>query len=261
MYGESVFATMRMSDSQVLDWDLHFDRLKRGVSFLFGPFSQGDHFAEDLRERLENCWQREQGDKVLRLTLFRDQERRGLIRSGHSSVSDLRLHLKASPWDPDRSNDQPMNLRTCAAPQRPDWWPGYLKAGNYLETILAQKLFLKPGDDDLLFLSPSDTVTESSVANIFIVKNNKLFTAPSGPMVLEGVMRKKVIQLHDEYFSDCMEDASTLDQLYRSDAVFATNSLRGLMLVGKVDDQEIQVSSDLREKLNAFKKRLMHEKA
>ena len=260
MYGESVFTTMRMSDSRVLDWDLHFDRLKRGVEFLFGPFSHGDQFGDQLRERLENCWQRESGDKILRLTLYRDQEQRGLIRPIHTSVSDLRLHLAASVLDPAR-NDDSLSLRTCSAPVMPDWWPSYLKAGSYLHTIIAQKLFLKPGDDDLLYLSKNDTVTESSVANIFIVRNNKLFTAPPGPQVLEGVMRKKVLNLYGGFFSGCDEDASSLEQLYKADAVFATNSIRGLMIIGKVDNRELKLSNEMKEKLFEFKKRLMDEKA
>ncbi len=249
MYGESVFTTMRMKENQVKDWDLHFDRLKRGVEFLFGPFSQGDNFAQDLRERLENRWQLENGNKILRLTIYRDQEERGLIRRSHMSVEDLKVHLHSTHWDDGRQKDRALSLRTCAAPLRPHFWPSYLKAGNYLSTILSQKLFLQPEDDDLLFLSHEDTVLESSVANIFIVRNDKLYTAPLGPQVLDGVMRKKTLGHYQDFFKDCDEDASSLEQLYKADAVFATNSVRGVMMIGRVDGRDLVILPEVSEKL------------
>jgi branched-subunit amino acid aminotransferase/4-amino-4-deoxychorismate lyase len=259
MYGESVFTTMRMKENQVKDWDLHFDRLKRGVEFLYGPFSQGDNFGQDLRERLENRWQQENGHKILRLTIYRDQEERGLIRRSHMSVADLKVHLHSANWDGERQKNQTLSLslRTCAAPLRPYFWPPYLKAGNYLPTIMSQKFYLQPGDDDLLFLSHDDTVLESSVANIFIVRKDKLFTAPLGPQVLEGVMRKKTLDHYQDFFKDCDEDASSLDQLYKSDAVFATNSVRGVMMIGKVDDRDLTIRPETLEKLMRLHEHLM----
>jgi branched-subunit amino acid aminotransferase/4-amino-4-deoxychorismate lyase len=115
---------------------------------------------------------------------------------------------------------------------------------------------MKSEDDDILFLSPDDTVLESSVANIFVVRHNRLFTAPLGPNVLDGVMRKKVIEVSREFFDDCIESASTIDQLYKADAVFGTNSIRGPFLVGRVDDHEIIYSNDFLNKFDEFRKRV-----
>ena len=257
LYGESVFTTMRMQNSLVLDWDLHYDRLKRGVEFLYGPFSQGPDFDQELRTRLEARWQQESGDKILRLTVYRDQEQRGLIRTGNTSVYDLKISLMSSNWDPLRVNENPLSLRTCAAPERPEWWPSFLKTGNYLHVILAQKMIMKNGDDDLLFLSRQDTITESSVANIFLVRKGKLFTPPAGPQVLEGIMRKKVLDCYQDYFRDCDEDASELEQAYKADAVFATNSVRGLMMIGKIDDRDLHLDPETNEKLKQLAQRIM----
>ena len=192
-YGESIFTTMRLMNGQIVDWEYHFDRLKKGAEFLYGPFSDGDDWSMLLRGRLEDRAFLEGGDKVVRLTIYRDQAR-GLLRSGIVSVNDLKIHIHSSPYDPSRSEGKKLHLRTCGMSKRPHWWPSFLKAGSYLETILAQKMFMRPGDDDVLFLSPQDTVWESSVANIFVVRHNKLYTAPTGPNVLDGVMRRKVIE-------------------------------------------------------------------
>ncbi len=255
MYGESVFTTLRMIDGRLCDWDYHFDRLKRGVEFVYGPFTDADEWALNLRTRIETRLFTETGDKVIRLTVYREQSR-GLIRTSLISVAGLRIQINASPYEPQRSEGKMLSLRTCAAPLRPYWWPGYLKAGDYLETILCQKQFMKPGDDDVLFLSQNDTVLESSVANIFVVRHNKLYTAPTGPNVLEGIMRRKVIETYELIFDEFEESETTIEQLFHADAVFGTNSVRGPFLIARIDDREYAYDQEFLKKFDILRKRV-----
>lgn len=256
MYGESVFSTMRMTDGRVQDWDLHFDRIRKGVEFVYGPFTEGDEWISMLRNRIETRFNGIDGDKVLRLALYREQAR-GLLRSSVISVTDLKIHVNQSPLEPARFEQRMLKLRTCPAPRRPYWWPSFLKAGNYLETILTQKMFMKPGDDDVLFLSPEDKIYESSVANIFVVRHDRLYTSPVGPNVLEGVMRKKVLQIASRYFLEVIEEGTSIDQLYKADAVFGSNSVRGLFLVDRIDDHEITYKQGFLEKFNEFRNQVL----
>lgn len=122
LYGESVFTTMRMVDGVVRDWDLHFDRLKRGVEFVYGPFSDGDDWALYFKNRLEARYQQEVGNKILRLTIYREQAR-GLKCEKVISVSSLKTHLLSSTFDPTRVENKMIKLRTCPAIPRPLWWP------------------------------------------------------------------------------------------------------------------------------------------
>ncbi len=259
MYGESVFTTMRMVDGVVQDWGYHFERLRKGVEFLYGPFTDGPDWVPLFKNRLETKFQNETGDKVLRLTVYREQAR-GMLRSSLISFLDLKLHLASSVFDNTRIESRMFKLRTCPAPTRPHWWPSYLKAGNYLETILCQKKYLTAEDDDILFLSPSDTVLESSVANIFIVRHDTLYTAPPGPNVLEGIMRKKVIDAAPDFFSDFIESETTMEQLLKANAVFGTNSIRGLFLVDRIDDYEITYSDEFLDKFMKLKNKVFYEK-
>ncbi len=252
MYGESVFTTMRLLDGTLSDWDLHYDRLQKGVEFLYGPFTDGDDWTHKLKNRLESKFLDLSGDKILRLSVYREQSR-GLIRSGLISVTDLKVHLSQGPLDQSRYIDKTIKLRTCPAPMRPHWWPSFLKAGNYLETILAQKMFMRPDDDDVLFLSQDDTVLESSVANIFVVKHDKLYTAPLGANVLDGVMRKKIILSAPDVFKDVDETETTIEQLFKADAVFGCNSVRGLFIIDRIDDHEIKYNEEFKVKFERLK--------
>jgi 4-amino-4-deoxychorismate lyase len=257
MYGESVFTTMLMFDGRLNDWDYHFERLKKGAEFIYGPFNEKD-WALLLKDRLETRLLAESGDKVVRLTLYREQAR-GLRPIGSGSVGDLKISVQSFLYDSSRLEGK-IKLRSCAVNPKPLWWPGFLKTGNYLETILAQKMNLKPGDDDLLFLSPDDTICESSIANIFVVRHNKLYTPPAGPHVLEGVMRRKVMESAKDFFDDCIEAASSYEQLLKSDAIFGTNSVRGLFLIERIDDHEVVYQQEFLETFELLKKRVLHEK-
>jgi branched-subunit amino acid aminotransferase/4-amino-4-deoxychorismate lyase len=255
MYGESVFTTMRMINGQLMDWNLHFERLRKGVDFVYGPFTDGDEWVPLLKNRVESRIFNETGDKVLRVTVYREQAR-GLVRLGLVSINDLKIQVSTSAYDASRFEGKMLKLRTCSVPQKPYWWPSFLKTGNYLETILSQKNFMKPGDDDVLFLSNKDTVTESSIANIFVVRHNILYTAPLGPNVLEGIMRRKVMEASNLFFDKCEESETSIEQLLKADAVFGTNSVRGPFLVDRIDDREIFYTQEFLTKFEALKQRV-----
>lgn len=257
MYGESVFTTMRMVNGKVRDWELHFERLRKGAEYIYGPFKEDDSWQGLLRDRLENRLELEQGEKIIRLTLYREQEKeRGLLTTRLLSIMDLKAHVDTHPFEPERWEGRNFHLRTLHSSMKPAWWPSFLKAGSYLETILAQKKFLGPGDDDLLFMSNDDTVFESSVANIFVCRHDKLYTAPTGPNVLDGIMRRRVLGQAHVSFRSVSEKESTRKEILKADGVFGTNSIRGLFLISKIDDHEISTSPEFLERFVQLKRAL-----
>lgn len=249
LYGESVFTTMRMSSGKVQDWDLHFDRLRQGIEYVFGPFSEGEDWAVLLKHRMEAGLALEGENKVIRLTVYRHQEK-GLRPARIVSVTDLKLNFRVQNFE---AEPGALRLRSCPVNSRPKWWPSFLKSGTYLETILAQKIHLQENDDDLLYINHDDTVLESSVANIFIVKDNRLFTAPTGPNVLEGVMRKKVLGRAREFFEGVVESQTSLADALKADAVFGTNSIRGVFLIKSIDEKIYEPPTELLEKIELLK--------
>lgn len=256
MYGESVFTTMKMVAGKVHHWDEHFDRLRKGIEFLYGPFAEVENWQALLKGQLEARLQSETGDKVLRLTVFQTQVR-GLKQRGLNSVHELLVHLSATPLEHKNSERKAMRLRTCPAIIRPDWWPSFLKAGNYLETIVCQRRFLKPEEDDLIFLSPDNKVLESSVANIFILRHNILYTAPPGPNVLEGVMRRKVLEVSKDVFADSVEAETSLEQLLKADAIFGSNSIRGVFLIDQINEHKISTTANVLAQFGILKNRVL----
>ena len=107
----------------------------------------------------------------------------------------------------------------------------YIKSTCYIENIIEKENAKKMGYDDVVFLNENGYVTETSCANIFIVKNKEIFTPKVEDGLLDGMIRRKIIE---EF--QLQEKSITLEELKKSDEVIITNSLMGAMSIKKIDD-------------------------
>lgn len=251
LYGESVFTTMRMISGEVKDWDLHFDRLKRGIDFVFGPID--DSLWLPFKLMIEEKTKRLSGSKALRVTVFA----RGDIgfKPLKANLEELEVVITERPL-PDLDL-RPRRLKSVRRPGRPNFWPSFLKAGSYLETLLTQKYMLNSGDDDLLFCDESGNIEESSVANIFIVQGTTLITPALGPNVLEGITRKKVLDVAPLFFDKTSEESISLNEKFHADGIFLSNSIRGIFLVDRIDDFEISYSEKFLKTFNELREMVL----
>lgn len=108
----------------------------------------------------------------------------------------------------------------------------YVKSLNYLENLIEKEKALKSGLNDIIFLNENKFITETSCANIFIVKNNSIFTPKVNDGLLNGIIRRWIIDNFHVF-----EKSITLNELLNADEVFITNSLIGIMYVSKIKDK------------------------
>lgn len=124
-----------------------------------------------------------------------------------------------------------MNLTTSNVRRNSTSRLCYIKSTCYIENLLEKEEAKKKGFDDVIFLNENGNITETSCANIFIVKNNEIFTPRITDGLLDGIIRRKII----ENFK-VQEKSITFEEMSKSDEVIITNSLMGAISVKKVDD-------------------------
>lgn len=107
----------------------------------------------------------------------------------------------------------------------------YIKSTCYIENLIEKENAKKSGYDDVIFLNENGYVTETSCANIFIVKNKKIFTPKLEDGLLGGIVRSEIIR---EF--DVNEKSITIEDLMQSDEVIITNSLMGVMCIREIDE-------------------------
>ena len=111
-----------------------------------------------------------------------------------------------------------------------------IKSGNYLNNILATLEARKAGAVDAIMLNAEGHVTESSTANVFIVKEGTLITPPEAAGILDGVSRHTVLELARREGMAVRLDLFDAEALREADECFLTSTTRDVMPVNRVDD-------------------------
>lgn len=122
----------------------------------------------------------------------------------------------------------------------------YIKSTNYLDNILQREEALKSGYDEVLFLNEKGFVAEGSISNIFLIKENKIYTPKVESGLLPGIVRGFII---DEF--NVIEKEIVLEDLFNADEIFITNSLLGIMGISKLEDKILsknKITIGIREK-------------
>lgn len=107
----------------------------------------------------------------------------------------------------------------------------YIKWIGYFENILEKRKAKELGYTDALFLNEKGYVAETSCANIFIVKDNNIYTPKIEDGILNGIIRGWII---DNF--QVLERNLTLQDILKADEVFITNSLMGIMPVSLINE-------------------------
>ncbi len=110
--------------------------------------------------------------------------------------------------------------------------------GNYINSILALQEALSAGADEALMLDAEGYVMEGTGENIFIVRNNVVYT-PDLTSALEGITRDTVIQLIGELGLELQEKRLTRDEVYIADEAFFTGTAAEVTPIRELDGRAI----------------------
>jgi len=110
--------------------------------------------------------------------------------------------------------------------------------GNYANSMLVKTLALRSGYDEAVILDPAGFVAECTGENIFMVRQNVLYTPPLSS-ILEGITRSTVIALAADLYIPVVEGMITRDQLYTADEVFISGTAAEIVGVRMIDFRKI----------------------
>ena len=118
----------------------------------------------------------------------------------------------------------------------PNTLPAIAKvAANYMNSQLIKMEAVLNGYAEGIALDTSGYVSEGSGENIFIVRDNKIYTPPLGNSVLPGITRDSVIQLGRDIGLEFVEQMIPRELLYIADEVFFTGTAAEITPIRSVD--------------------------
>jgi branched-chain amino acid aminotransferase len=162
------------------------------------------------------------------------------------STRDLRVRVAvlAVQWGepPQRSNETPrgIRLRSSSFVRHPAsaLLSKAKSNGNYVGSMLALQEAQSGGADDALLLDTNGFVTETTGANLFVVRQQTLFTPPLCS-VLEGITRDTVTTLARRMGLQVTESQLTRDELYIADEVLLTGTASEILPVLRIDGRVV----------------------
>jgi len=115
-----------------------------------------------------------------------------------------------------------------------------IKQLNYLNHVMMYMEARAAGADEAIALDINGYVSEFATANLFIVKDDEIYTPPS-LNILEGTTRKIIIEIANDLGRKIDESLMTPYDLFTADEIFstATASGGGLIPIVKVDGRKI----------------------
>jgi len=115
--------------------------------------------------------------------------------------------------------------------------------GNYINSMMALQEALDEGYDEALMLDTDGYVSEGSGENIFIIKDNTIYT-PLLTSALEGITRDTLFSLAKDLGYEVIEKRINRDEVYTADEAFFTGTAAEVTPIRGLD--EITIGSGTR---------------
>jgi branched-chain amino acid aminotransferase len=237
LYGDGVFEGMRAHGGVVFAIERHLERLARGARALHLELPDG---IEGIREVVLRTLEADGGgDRYLRLLVTRGDGPLGLdpTRCERPRVVCI-VDTIALFSDEKRAAGLSLITSSFRRPP-PDVLDPRIKTLNYLNNVQAKGEAVRQGADDALMLNLRGHVAETSVANVFVVRDGLLVTPPVTDGCLDGVTRGTVIECARELGILFIERTLGRMDVFGADEVFMTGTGAGIVRISKLDGERI----------------------
>ena len=242
-YGTAVFEGIRAywnpEDEQLYALELvaHYTRLRSSARFLH---MEVPHTPQELANITIELLRRDglREDVYIRPIVYKSSESIGVrlhnldadlvifgVPFGQYIDTESGVHAQVSTWR--RTDDNAIPARSKIT-------------GAYINGALAKSEAQLNGFDEAIVLAQDGHVSEGSAENLFIVRDGRLITPPVTDNILEGITRRRLMQMARERFEIPVEERSIdRTELYAADEVFLCGTGAQLSPVVEIDRRPI----------------------
>jgi branched-chain amino acid aminotransferase len=242
-YGTAVFEGIRAywnaDEEQLFALELipHYRRIHASARLLMMDVTQSpEELAEITVELLRRDGLRE--DVYVRPIVYKSSELIGVrlhnlesditifgVPFGQYIDTDSGIRAQVSTWR--RTDDNAIPARGKIT-------------GAYVNGALAKSEAQLNGFDEAIVLTADGHVSEGSAENLFLVKDGVLITPPVTDNILEGITRRRLIEIaRDELGAEVVERSIDRTELYGADEVFLCGTGAQISPVIEIDRRSI----------------------
>jgi branched-chain amino acid aminotransferase len=237
LYGDGVFEGIRIYGRRIFRLEDHLRRFEIGAKALALELPGG---IEAVREIvLETACAFDADEAYVRLIATRGEGPLGIDPTLCSEPRLICIVDRIAVY-PEKKRSEGLDLLTSSW-RRPsaDVLDPRVKSLNYLNNVMAKLEAKQRGGDEALLLNASGAIAETSVANIFAVREGDLLTPPSTDGALEGITRATVLEIAASLGIPARAQSLGRFDLFAADEVFLTGSGAALVPVRSLDGRSI----------------------
>ena len=253
--GDGVWEGLRVYPEGIVCYDKHLTRLQEGAHALgYEGVPTKKEIKKAIKETLDANGMND--DTHIRLTLTRGEK----VTSG----MDSRLNqsgcclIVLAEWKK-KVYDFSKGIRAISSSIRrsiPAFLDSKIHHNNMLSLVIAKMHANIAGFDAAVMLDERGFVAELNDTNLFMTKNNKVYT-PFPHACLPGITRGTFMELLKENNIEREERDLTLVEFINADLVFATGTNGEITPVTEMEGREIKCDQDFLEKIkNLFEAKL-----
>lgn len=242
LYGIGLFETLYANEATVEKLPWHIERLSRGAQTMGIIIPDSLKHLSTLTSIIERYLKENQLTHPVAL-------RMNLIKSGQSALCWMTTRPFVYTAEQYRKG---LRLNTAVSNLASADSMSPFKTNNYLRHWHARQQSIGLGCDEILWLNSQGCLCEGSVSNVFFVKNNRWHTPHETCGLLPGLMRKQLMIELEAAGIVVERGFFSIEDIEKSDFVFVTNALMGVMPVSRIDQNKFPVSETFTKQLMAM---------
>ena len=231
-FADSVYEVISFFNKNLIDLNLHFLRLRYSLNELDIQYNFTDEKLTKIFWKLIRFNSLKSGIIYLQIT-------RGVQPRSHAYKHKIKptvvIYTQKKTFNIPGNKFTGVNVITHEDLR---WSRKDIKTVNLLPNILIENLAHKKNAYTAILIK-NNKITEGNHSNIWIVKNNNIFTHPINIDILKGVTRTTLISIIKKCGFKLIEKNFTKKQLYNSDEIFLTSSTGLITPILKVDSKLI----------------------
>ena len=237
LYGDGVFEGIRAYHGRVFKLKEHIDRLFYSAKAILLNIPMSKQQLMDAT--VETCRKNNLNDGYVRLVVTRGAGTLGLNpnRCSNPQVIIIADTIQLYPVSLYKKGMEIVTVATTR--NHHNAVNPAIKSLNYLNNILAKIEANTAGYEEAIMLNSEGYVAECTGDNLFIIKDNQMFTPSLSSGALHGITRQTSIDLVGELGVPTSEPNLTRYDLYNADECFLTGTGAEIVPVVKIDERRI----------------------
>ncbi len=233
-YGYGLFETMLVHDGSIQLKAYHWERLFMGMKELH--FDIPTHFtAAILEEQVLRTVKRNNAEKLCRVRLQVFPGNGGLY-DGDNYQPEYLIECFQLDEHITELNENGLIVGIAEGFSKSIDSLSHLKSNNALIYATAARQAKQYKWNDALLSNTHGNIIESTIANIFWVKDEVVYTPPVSEGCISGVMRRHIIEILQQANIQIQESPLSKNTLLDADEVFLTNAIRGIKWAHAIED-------------------------